>query len=380
MNDLGSAALDREALARYHAHMTIPDPPAAPGTYVLLLTANTPVVLNMPRLGKVTLAAGQYAYVGSARGPGGVRGRVRRHLRADKPLHWHIDYLTAAIPVVHVVALASTARLECTWAKRLLALSEAYVPAPGFGSSDCRNRCPAHLVRLPDGLSLAEVEEALLVKHALESDRRTHEDTIRDLLDAVSAGDDVAAERVVLTCAGQTALLPALRPLLADADPDRRWWIARTLAAIGGAEAGALLVSRLVDADDATRCAAALGLGQLRDAAAVPALAGRLDDPNGWVRDTAADALAMIGEPALPVLVETLGAGRDGARVRAAGALRKIVVGVLADRRSAESEPQFWPAIGALFTALNDTNRLVRHNAFEALNRLGLLETVIIPT
>ena len=46
---------------------------------------------------------------------------------------------------------------------------------------------------------------------------------------------------------------------------------------------------------------------------------------------------------------------------------------------SAEFEPQFWPAIGALFTALNDPNRLVRHNAFEALNRLGLLETVIIP-
>ena len=68
-------------------------------------------------------------------------------------------------------------------------------------------------------------------------------------------------------------------------------------------------------------------------AAAVPALTAQLDDASGWVRDTAADALAMIGEPALPALVETLGAGRDGARVRAAGALRKIIVGALADRR-----------------------------------------------
>ena len=121
-----------------------------------------------------------------------------------------------------------------------------------------------------------------------------------------SAGDDEAAERVAQTCAGQTALLPALRPLLADAEPDRRWWAVRTLAVIGGEEAGALLMSRLSDPDEATRCAAALGLGQLRATAAIPALTAQLGDANGWVRDTAADALAMIGEPALPALVETL--------------------------------------------------------------------------
>ncbi len=87
----------------------------------------------------------------------------------------------------------------------------------------------------------------------------------------------------------------------------------------------------------------------------------------------------MIGEPALPALVATLNEGQDGCRVRAAGALRKIVGGDLTDRQGSELEPQFWPAIGALFKALNDPNRLVRHNAYEALDRLGLLETVIIP-
>ena len=97
------------------------------------------------------------------------------------------------------------------------------------------------------------------------------------------------------------------------------------------------------DPDEATRCAAALGLGQLRAAAAVPALTAQLGDANGWVRDTAADALAMIGEPALPALVETLNDGPDGARVRAAGALRKIVGAALTDRQTGEFEPQFWP-------------------------------------
>ena len=142
--------------------------------------------------------------------------------------------------------------------------------------------------------------------------QRTPVDAIQALLDAIDAGDDEAAERLALTCAGQTALLPALRPLLADAEPDRRWWAVRTLAVVGGEEAGALLLSRLSDPDEATRCAAALGLGQLRTSAAIPALTAQLGDANGWVRDTAADALAMIGEPALPALVETLNVARMG--------------------------------------------------------------------
>jgi Uri superfamily endonuclease/HEAT repeat protein len=360
--------------------MTLPDLPATPGTYALLLTANAPVALDMPRLGKVTLAAGQYAYVGSAHGPGGLRARVGRHLRAEKSPHWHIDYLTAALPVEHVVAVVfDSARLECVWAKRLLALTGASAPVPGFGSSDCRSGCPTHLVRLPDGLSLTEVEDILVVKDRTDDGSQPREDTVQALLDAVDGSDDEAAERVAQNCAGRTALLPALRPLLADTNPDRRWWAVRVLAAVGGAEATALLVSSLSDSDVPTRCAAALGLGQLRATAAILPLAAQLGDASGWVRDTAADALAMIGAPALPTLVQTLNAGQDGARVRAAGALRKIVVSALAGHQSAEFEPQFWPAISALFTALNDPNRLVRHHVYEALDRLGLLETVIIP-
>jgi Uri superfamily endonuclease len=359
--------------------MTLPDLPATPGSYVLLVKVDAPILLEMPRLGKLTLTAGQYAYVGSAHGPGGLRARVGRHLRVQKPLRWHIDYLTAAAPVLHVVTHASRARLECTWVARLLALNGAGVPAPGFGSSDCRSGCPAHLLRLPDGFKPSELKDSLDVKPGAEVSERTLVDTVQALLDAISAGDDEAAERVARACAGQPALLPSLRPLLADADPDRRWWAVRALAAVGGAEAGDLLASSLSDADAATRCAAALGLGQLKATAAIPGLTAQLSDANGWVRDTAADALAMIGEPALSALVETLSAGHDAARVRAAGALRKITVSALADRRMAEFAPQFWPAISAMLAALNDPNRLVRHHAYEALDRLGLLETVIIP-
>ena len=250
---------------------------------------------------------------------------------------------------MHVITVVVTngARLECTWVKRLLALLGASAPAPGFGSSDCRNGCPAHLVRLPDGLKQAELEEILIVGTASDHPQRTAVDTIQALLDAIDAGDDEAAEHVAQTCAGQTALLPALRPLLADADPDRRWWAVRTLAVIGGEEAGALLMSCLIDPDEATRCAAALGLGQLRATAAIPALTAQVGDANGWVRDTAADALAIIGEPALPALVETLSdwpRGRTGTggrrsaedrRRRPQLIIRPVSLGRSSGRRSA---------------------------------------------
>ena len=98
------------------------------------------------RRGAATLPAGRYAYCGSAWGPGGLKARIGRHLRAAKPLHWHIDQLTAAGRVLEV--LARPGERECGLVARLAALAGSGFPLPGFGSSDCR-RCPAHLLSLP---------------------------------------------------------------------------------------------------------------------------------------------------------------------------------------------------------------------------------------
>ena len=299
-----------------------------------------------------------------------------RHARTAKSAHWHIDYLTAAVPINQVVASATELRLECAWVKRLLGINGASAPVRNFGNTDCRSGCPSHLIRLPDGVKPHWVEDFLIRR---DPPAQPPIDIIQTFLDAVREGDDGASERAAQELAGRTDLLPALRPLLADADPDRRWWAVRTLALIGGDDAGALLRAGLTDPDEATRCAAALGLGQLCATSAISALIARLTDPSGWVRDSAGDALAMIGDPALPALVEALDRGPDSVRVRAASALRKVAVGNLADRRDSPIDPAYWPAIGALFTALNDPNRLVRHHAYETLDRLGLLETVIIP-
>ncbi len=203
-------------------------------------------------------------------------------------------------------------------------------------------------------------------------------DLVQALLTALAGGNDDSAEAAAQACAGRADLIPALRPLLADADANRRWWGVRVLALTGGPEAATLAEGRLADPDEATRCAAALALGQLRAAGNIPALIAALADESGWVRDSAADALALIGEPALPALVAALADARDGVRVRAAMALRKLVTPALARLSLAAYPGQFWPALTALFQALNDPNRLVRHNAYEALDKLGLLESVLI--
>jgi len=135
--------------------------PAEPGTYALLIDVTAPLELTVGMLGLIRLSPGRYAYVGSAHGPGGLRGRLSRHVRRERRQHWHIDYLTEIAPVSYVYFRANARRLECRWAQRLLGLSGATAPALNFGSSDCRQRCLAHLIRMPDGFRVDQLEEIL---------------------------------------------------------------------------------------------------------------------------------------------------------------------------------------------------------------------------
>jgi Uri superfamily endonuclease len=132
--------------------------PGAPGTYVLWLHVDDRVSMQVGKLGTITLPCGIYAYVGSAHGPGGLRARLRRHLRADKPIHWHIDAVTALVPVQAIWFEPSPERLECQWARALAALPAVVAPFPGFGSSDCR--CRSHFFAVLAG-SMRQAWEVL---------------------------------------------------------------------------------------------------------------------------------------------------------------------------------------------------------------------------
>ena len=120
------------------------------GVYTLVIYVEREVELQVGSLGRARFKPGFYLYTGSAlgRGPFGLRGRIRRHLRPVKKAFWHIDYLLnhPSASIRAVVASGCSGRQECRVLKALLASLGAEVPVQGFGASDCRSSCPAHLL------------------------------------------------------------------------------------------------------------------------------------------------------------------------------------------------------------------------------------------
>ncbi|PPC85634.1 MAG: endonuclease III [Methylocystis sp.] len=123
------------------------DLPSRPGAYALALRLSAPIDV---RIGKssATLPAGDYLYCGSARGSGGLRARLARHMRSEKRAHWHVDQLTAVASLLG--AFVEEQGDECALNA---ALANLPIPVAGFGSSDCR-RCAAHLRFWPEGAAL----------------------------------------------------------------------------------------------------------------------------------------------------------------------------------------------------------------------------------
>jgi Uri superfamily endonuclease len=133
--------------------------PASGGSYALFLRLPQPRRLRVGRLGDRAFPAGTYVYLGSAYGPGGLQARIGRHLRGDGNQHWHVDTLRKPAAVRGYAYFRKQraephpewkAPLECLWSRALAALPEATIPVLGFGASDCRAGCPAHLIAFPD--------------------------------------------------------------------------------------------------------------------------------------------------------------------------------------------------------------------------------------
>jgi len=143
----------------------------AGGLYVLLVELRATCSLQVGALGTFTLPAGMYLYTGSARR--GLRARVARHLAAEKSLRWHMDYLTTApgtrrlgavmfpvtVPVAPPRQAGNGPLCECELNRRAGALAGGVAPVPGFGASDCRAGCPAHLWYTGRHLSLDDLAE-----------------------------------------------------------------------------------------------------------------------------------------------------------------------------------------------------------------------------
>ena len=112
-----------------------------PGTYALVVLSEDRLLLSVGKLGTHDFPPGYYIYVGSALR--GLGARLNRHLRGEKSLHWHIDYLLSRATIIQIWYSLGKDRLECVWNIILADLPGATPVIPGFGSSDCR--CRTHL-------------------------------------------------------------------------------------------------------------------------------------------------------------------------------------------------------------------------------------------
>lgn len=123
---------------------------SSPGTYILKLSLSQKRHIRIGQLGRYSFQPGIYLYFGSAFGSGGVAARIRRHLGGSGTRHWHCDYLIRYSQVEAVYFSYASKKLECCWTQTVENLSEASSPVAGFGASDCKEHCRAHLIYISD--------------------------------------------------------------------------------------------------------------------------------------------------------------------------------------------------------------------------------------
>ena len=120
------------------------------GVYTLVLFVSKEITLTVGCLGMQIFPRGHYTYTGSALGKGSsnLKHRIARHLRKEKRLFWHIDYLLADqnVFVEAIVTAETKEKIECTLNHYLKQIKGAKVPIYGFGASDCRKNCGSHLL------------------------------------------------------------------------------------------------------------------------------------------------------------------------------------------------------------------------------------------
>ena len=144
--DLAVTRSQKGIAAEFHAEAF--GLPTEPGAYVLLIELADNLVVKLSGRAEVTLSSGYYLYCGSARGPGGIKARVGRHMQREKAIRWHVDRLTTKGSVLG--AWVFPGGDECELVAMLTGMP---VPIPGFGSSDCE-ACASHLLAWLPGMVL----------------------------------------------------------------------------------------------------------------------------------------------------------------------------------------------------------------------------------
>ncbi|MCP2603883.1 GIY-YIG nuclease family protein [Candidatus Aminicenantes bacterium AC-708-M15] len=108
-----------------------------------------PRKIKVGKLNIIDFQPGNYLYIGSAQR--GFEARITRHLRKNKKLFWHIDYLLNEAEIKEIW-IKEGEKIECETADRIKnCLPFSFYPIKGFGSSDCK--CSSHLFYFPGRLA-----------------------------------------------------------------------------------------------------------------------------------------------------------------------------------------------------------------------------------
>lgn len=128
--------------------------------YALIIQVENTTCIRLGSLGNVLFNIGMYAYVGSAQS--NLNQRINRHLRKEKKLFWHIDYLlnNDKTKIMKVFIKKGIKKEECNLAK-LIGIKGIAIPK--FGSSDCR--CKSHLFLINDYKFLKRNMKEIAIKH-----------------------------------------------------------------------------------------------------------------------------------------------------------------------------------------------------------------------
>lgn len=140
------------------------------GTYCLIIYINQDTEISTGALGPINFKSGYYVYIGSAMNS--LIPRIKRHLRDDKKLHWHIDYLllNKNSSIEEIIFTASEKRIECKLANLInnrakntnmsnniinskINENEKYIVA-NFGCSGCN--CESHLIYFKNKKEITE--------------------------------------------------------------------------------------------------------------------------------------------------------------------------------------------------------------------------------
>ena len=125
------------------------------GIYLLEIILNNKKKINIGALGEYNFSAGYYYYIGSAQK--NLQSRINRHLKDNKKLHWHIDYLLNYAQIINYYTILADKNYECKLFQCLNKKEIFQVPVKGLGASDCS--CRSHLLY---------TEEKQNIKNAIE--------------------------------------------------------------------------------------------------------------------------------------------------------------------------------------------------------------------